>query len=133
MADNFAFDIYSINITRISRVHALLFLFSWTKHLNICNSWKISRNTAMSSIACGSAQNRVGSRREIGAISPLKPAKVTLFTIILCISENNIRDSRPFSHPLFCRSSVVMCTSPILQQWAGNETWLPNITEIAPH
>jgi len=41
------------------------------------------------------------------AIAPLKPAKVTLFTIILYIPENNIRDIRPFCRPLFCHSSVV--------------------------
>jgi len=38
---------------------------------------------------------------------PLKPTKVTLINIILCNSENNIRDERPFCHPLFCHSSAV--------------------------
>jgi len=47
---------------------------------------------------------RVGSR---GAIAPLKPTKVTLFTMILFNSENSTRDTRPFCRPLFCHSSVV--------------------------
>jgi len=34
-------------------------------------------------------------------IAPLKPMEVTLFTMILYNSENNIRDWRPFCHPLF--------------------------------
>ena len=38
---------------------------------------------------------------------PLKPAKVTLFTIILYNPENNIRDIRPFCCPLFRHSSLV--------------------------
>jgi len=39
---------------------------------------------------------RAGSRGEIGAITPLKPTKITLLTIILYHSENSIRDIRPF-------------------------------------
>ena len=42
---------------------------------------------------------------------PLKPAKVTLFTISLYDPENNIRDIRQFCCPLFCHSSVVKYTS----------------------
>jgi len=45
--------------------------------------------------------------RAIGAIAPLKPQKVTLFTMILHNSENNIRVVRPFFRPLFCHSSFV--------------------------
>jgi len=41
-------------------------------------------------------ETRGGSNRP-----PLKPTKVTLFTIILNKSENNIRDIRPFSRPVF--------------------------------
>jgi len=37
----------------------------------------------------------------VDAIAPLKPRKVTLFTIILYNSENSIRDIRPFRRPLF--------------------------------
>ena len=37
---------------------------------------------------------------------PLKPAKVTLFTMILYNLENNIRNIRPFRYPLFGHSTV---------------------------
>jgi len=50
-----------------------------------------------------------------GAISPLKPKKVTFFTMILYNSENNLCDSRPFCRPLFCHNSVVKYTSSLLQ------------------
>jgi len=46
-----------------------------------------------------------------GAIAPLKPKKVTLFTMVLCNSENNIRDIRPYCCALFCYSSVVKYAS----------------------
>jgi len=36
--------------------------------------------------------------------SPLKPTKVSLFTILLYNSENSIRDIRPFCRPLFCHN-----------------------------
>jgi len=41
--------------------------------------------------------------------------KVTLFTMILCNSENSIRDIRPFCRPLFFHSSGVKNTSSLLQ------------------
>ena len=47
--------------------------------------------------------------------SPLKPAKVTLFTMILNNSENIIRDIRPFCPDLFCHSSIVKYTSCLLE------------------
>jgi len=37
---------------------------------------------------------------------PLKPSKVTLFTVILHNLENSIRDKRPFCRLLFCYSIV---------------------------
>jgi len=46
-------------------------------------------------------QRRIQGRRRS---SPLKPAKVTLFTIILQHSEKNIRDIGPFCRPLFFQS-----------------------------
>jgi len=55
------------------------------------------------------------SRGAIGAIAPLKPAKVTLFTMILCNSENSIHEIRPFCHPFSCHSNVVKYTSSLLQ------------------
>ena len=51
----------------------------------------------------------------IGAIAPLKPTKVTSFTMILNDSENSICDKRPFCYPLFCHSSVAKSTSSLLQ------------------
>jgi len=43
---------------------------------------------------------------EIGAIAPLKPTKVTLFTMILYNIEKCIRNGQ-FCRPFFCHSSVV--------------------------
>jgi len=57
----------------------------------------------------------VGTDPRGGAIAPLKPKKVALFTMILCNSENNIRDLRPFCCALFCYSSVVKYASTLLQ------------------
>ena len=68
----------------------------------------------------------------LGRSPPLKPTKVTFFAIILYNSENNIRDIRPFLRRLFCHRSVVKYTSSLLPQRSRYETWLPNITEIAP-
>ena len=49
----------------------------------------------------------------IGVIAPLKPTKVTLFTIILYNSENSTLDIRPFCRALLCHSSVVKHTSSL--------------------
>jgi len=48
------------------------------------------------------------TRNRGGDCPTLKYAKVTSFTIILYNLENNIRDTRPFCHPLFCHSSSVV-------------------------
>jgi len=45
--------------------------------------------------------------------------------------ENNIREKGPFCRSLLCHSSVEH-TSSLLQKRSCYETWLPNITEIAP-
>jgi len=56
--------------------------------------------------------NRRGADPEGGdwVISPLKPTKVTVFIMILCNSQNSIRDIRPFCGKLFCHRSVVKDT-----------------------
>jgi len=46
---------------------------------------------------------------------PLKPTKVTLFTMILYYSENSIRDIRLFRRLLFCLSCVIKYTPCLLQ------------------
>jgi len=52
----------------------------------------------------------------IGVIAPpLKPTKVTLFTMILYNLENSIRSIKPFCRPLFFHSRVVKYTPPLLQ------------------
>jgi len=51
----------------------------------------------------------------IRAIALLEPTEVTLFTIILYNSENNIRDIRPFCCLLFCHNSFVKYSSSLLQ------------------
>ena len=56
-----------------------------------------------------------GARDAAGAIAPVKPTKVTLFTIILYSSENNIRDIEPFRRLLFCHTNFFKHTSSLLQ------------------
>ena len=56
-----------------------------------------------------------GADPEGGDRPALKPAKVTLFTMILHNSENNIRDIWPFCHPLFGHNIVVKYASSLLQ------------------
>ena len=58
-----------------------------------------------------SAQGRI----HITTLTTLKPAKVTLLTMILYHSENGIHHIRPFCRPLFCHSNVVKYTSSLLQ------------------
>jgi len=55
------------------------------------------------------------SGEQLGRSFPLKPTKVTLFTMILYNSETNVGAIRPFCHPLFCHSSVVKYTEPVLR------------------
>ena len=62
-----------------------------------------------------SPQGRIQGGEEIGAIAPLKPTKVTLFTTIFYNLENNIHDIRPFRRLLFCYNSFVKHTFSLLQ------------------
>jgi len=45
-----------------------------------------------------------------GAITPLRPTKVTLFTMMFYNSDNSTRNLRPFCRVLFCHSSVAKYT-----------------------
>jgi len=66
--------------------------------------------------AQGTNWSRGGSRGGgLGRSLPLKPTKVTLFTIILYNSENNLPVIRPFCRSLFSHSSLVRCTSSLLR------------------
>ena len=66
-----------------------------------------------------------------GEISPLKPTKVALFTIIFYNSEKG--DIKSFRRRLLlCHNSFVNPTFSLLQWRSCHETWLPNIAEIAP-
>jgi len=56
------------------------------------------------------SQPRGGSK-----IAPLKPRKVSLFTMIFYNSENSTCDIRQFCRPLFCHRSVVKYTLSLLQ------------------
>jgi len=56
-----------------------------------------------------------GADPEGGDRPALRPAKVTLFTMILYNSENSIRDIKPFCHPMFGHSIVVKYASSLLQ------------------
>ena len=51
----------------------------------------------------------------IEAIAPLITYELTLFTMIVYNSENSIRNTRLFCHPLFCHISVVNYTSSLLK------------------
>ena len=51
----------------------------------------------------------------LGRSPPLKPAKVTLFTMILYNTEKSIRDIRSFCLALFCQSSFSKNTLSLLQ------------------
>jgi len=48
-------------------------------------------------------------------IAPPKTYKLTLFTMTVYDSENSIRNTKPFCHPLFCHRSVVNYTSSFLK------------------
>jgi len=100
-------------------------------HIPQCQAYSTTR--AQPEPEC---QNRhwsgVDPEGSIGAIAPLKSKKVTIFTMIFYYSENSIRDTRPFCRPQFCYRSIVKDTSSLLQLWSFYETWLPNVTEIAP-
>jgi len=51
----------------------------------------------------------------IDAIVPPKTYELTLFTTILYNSENSIRNTKLFCHPLFCHRSVVKYISSLLK------------------
>jgi len=77
--------------------------------LSLCIAWKVVRFLKKIWPNYQVVQDFL-TRGSIGAISPLKPAKVTFFTMILNNSENNIRDLRPFYRRLFCHSRVMKYT-----------------------
>jgi len=51
----------------------------------------------------------------IEAIAPLITYELTLFTTIVYNSENIIRNTRLFCHPLVCHRNVVKYTSSLLK------------------
>jgi len=51
----------------------------------------------------------------VGAIASPKTYELTLFTMIVYNSENSIRNTRPFCHPLFCHRCLAKWTSSLLQ------------------
>ena len=55
----------------------------------------------------------VGMKGRLGRLPPLKTTKITLFTVILCNTKDNIRDIRPLFRRLHCQSSVVKYTSSL--------------------
>ena len=93
----------------------------------MCDGWKVL-NMFRWTASYNQGRIQGGDRPDC----PPKTTKVTLFTVILYKSENNIHDIRPFCSPLLCHSSVVEHTTFLLQQRSRYETWLRNITEIAP-
>jgi len=52
---------------------------------------------------------------DLGGDRPPKTTNVNLFTMIFYNLGNSIRDTKPLCGPLFCHSSVVNYTLPLLQ------------------
>jgi len=55
-------------------------------------------------------------RGAVEAIAPPKTYELTLFAMIVYNSENSIRNTRPFFHPLFCHRSVGKYTSSLVRR-----------------
>ena len=76
--------------------------------------------------------HRSGAGPEVAVASPPKTYESKFFRGDF--EQFGKQDSRykAILRPLFCHSSVLKYTSSLLQWWARNDTWLPNITEIDP-
>jgi len=89
----------------------------------MCDGWKVL-NMFRWTASYNQGRIQGGDRPDC----PPKTTKVTLFTVILYKSENNIRDIRPFCSPLLCHSSVVKwglrisrySIPKILKSWTEN-------------
>jgi len=76
----------------------------------VLNSWYVKAMGVRKGVKTGA--NPGGA---IEAIAPPKTYEVTLFTMIVYNTENSIRNTRLFCHPLFCHRSVVKYTSSRLK------------------
>jgi len=72
----------------------------------LCKELALSKNK-LSKFHFFTICRKIQGRIQGGQSPHRKPKKVTLFTMILHNSENNICDIRPFCRPLLCHSSVV--------------------------
>jgi len=70
------------------------------KSWNLCGLWNYPFRH-YGAIKSTQNQGRIQSGATV-VIAPLKTTNVSLFTIIVYNSENNIRDISPFCHLLFC-------------------------------
>ena len=79
------------------------------KH-TVLNSWYVKTMGVRRGVETGAKPGGA-----IEGIALLKTYEVTLFTMIVYNSENNIRNTRLFCHPLFCHRSVVKYASSLLK------------------
>ena len=132
-----SYDKHVTLITKTTTNQYYLYNCTWyqkyrARHAKNLWTWLLKQTKEQLLIWCKrSRQGRIHGGRAVRSPHP-EPSKVTLFTIIFCNSEKNIRDIRSLGRPLFCQSSVVEYSSSLVQSRGGYETWLPNITEIFP-
>jgi len=70
-------------------------------------SMKSVQHRAQKTSLCQHVSKGESRRGRLGQSPPLKPKKVTLFSIILYNLENKIRDIKPLRRLLFCHNSFV--------------------------
>jgi len=74
---------------------------------------------------------KCGSREgAIGAIDPLKPSKLCLFTIILCNSEINVSDSMTLKYVIFLKSPPSPLTLPAGSCDCGPQTFTTGHAQV---
>jgi len=56
-------------------------------------------------------------RGRLGRLPPLKTTKITLFTLILCNTKNNIHDIWSLFRPLHCHSCIVAYSRYLRNEW----------------
>jgi len=91
-------------------IMAMGVLLHWTQ----ASSFELVVTSKVWASARASEQGRI-QEGDWGDRSPQKNYELTSFTMIGCNSENSIRNTRLFCHPLFCHRSVVKYTSSLLK------------------
>jgi len=76
----------------------------------VLNSWYVKAMGVRRGVKTGAKPGGA-----IEGIALPKTYELTLFTMIVCNSENSIRNAGLFCHPVFCHRSVVKYTSSLLK------------------